>query len=343
MTYTITLDPFDKQFSCEDDETILAAGLRQGFNLRYGCKHGGCGSCKALIVDGEVDQSAASSFALMDFEREQGYALLCSAYPLSDLVIDASDYDEEELLAAAPIEEYQAEVERITILTHDIRGVQLRLVEPTTIAFKAGQYVDLLVPGTTEWRSYSMANQPSRRGDIELMIKLMPSGLFSSYVVDRLKVGECLTLQGPYGNFHLRDTGKPALFIAGGSGMGPILALLRDMAERKDTRPVAYFYGARARRDLFHLDELQEFTQRLPQFRFIPALSEPLPQDEWTGEVGLITEVVQRQVPHLAGMEAYLCGPTAMIDAAIAFLTKGGMNQNDIFYDKFVTKADTGG
>lgn len=343
MAYTITLDPFDKQFTCEDDEPVLAAGLRHGFNLRYGCKHGGCGSCKALIVDGEVDQSAASSFALMDFEREQGYALLCSAYPLSDLVLDVSSYDEDELLAAAPIQEYRAEVERITTLTHDIRGLHIRLVEPTAISFKAGQYVDVLVPGTKEWRSYSMANPPSRANDIELMIKLMPGGLFSSYLVDYLKVGERLTLQGPYGNFYLRDSGRPALFIAGGSGMAPILALLRAMVERHDARAVTYFYGARTRRDLFQIDELHELEQRLPRFRFIPALSEPLPSDDWSGEVGLITDVVKRVVPSFTGMEAYMCGPTAMIDAAIALLTKGRMNESEIFYDKFVTKADTGG
>lgn len=343
MAYTMTLDPFDKQFSCEDDETVLAAGLRQGFNLRYGCKHGGCGSCKALIVEGEVDQADASSFALMDFEREQGYALLCSAYPLSDLVIDVSDYEEEELLAASPIQEYQVEVEQITTLTHDIRGLHLRLVEPATIAFKAGQYVDVLVPGTAEWRSYSMANPPSRRDVLELTIKLMPGGLFSSYIAEHLTPGDRLTLQGPYGNFYLRDRDPPALFIAGGSGMGPILSLLRDMVERSDARPVTYFYGARARRDLFQLDELYAYEQRLPRFRFIPALSEPQADDEWSGEVGLITEVIQRLTSSFAGMEAYMCGPAAMIDAAIALLTKGGMNEGAIFYDKFVTKADTGG
>lgn len=343
MAYTVILDPFNKQFICEDDESVLAAGLRQGFNLRYGCKHGGCGSCKALIVDGEVDQSTASSFALMDFEREQGYALLCSSYPLSDIVIDISDYAEDELLSAAPIQAYQAEVRGITPLTHDIRGLQLRLVEPATISFKAGQYVDLLVPGANEWRSYSMANPPSRSGEIELMIKLMPGGLFSTYVTEQLKVGDRLTLQGPYGNFHLRDTGKPALFIAGGSGMAPILALLCDMAEKQDSRSVTYFYGARARRDLFQLDELQELERQLPHFRFLPALSEPLPDDAWEGERGLITEVVQRHMPDLRNLEAYMCGPTAMIDAALALLTKRGMKESEIFYDKFVTQADTGG
>ncbi|MCS6924540.1 MAG: 2Fe-2S iron-sulfur cluster binding domain-containing protein [Candidatus Binatia bacterium] len=343
MAYTITLEPFAKQFTCNEDETILAAGLRQGFNLRYGCKHGGCGSCKALILEGEVDLTAASSFALMDFEREQGYALLCSAYPLSDVVIDVSEYDEDELLAASPIQTYEAAVEQIIPLTHDIRGLQLRLVAPATLSFKAGQYVDLLVPGTGEWRSYSMANPPSRHDVVELMIKLMPGGVFSTYLSERLRIGDRLTLQGPYGNFYLRDSGRPALFIAGGSGMAPILALLRDMAERHDARPVTYFYGARSRRDLFLLDELSAFAERLPRYRFVPALSEPLPTDAWDGEVGLITEVVKRCIPGLRNMEVYMCGPTAMIDAALTLLTSSGVPERDIFYDKFVTKADTGG
>ncbi|MGH8006381.1 MAG: 2Fe-2S iron-sulfur cluster-binding protein [Candidatus Binatia bacterium] len=190
MSYTITLLPFEKQFTCEENEIILQAGLRQGFNLRYGCKHGGCGSCKALITDGEVDQEEASSFALMDFERAQGYTLLCSSYPVEDITIELSDYDEDELLAASLIQEYQAEVEQVTALTHDIRGIHLRLIEPGVLTFKAGQYVDVLVPGTTEWRSYSMANPPSRCQEIEIMVKLMPGGLFSSYIEEHLQVGD---------------------------------------------------------------------------------------------------------------------------------------------------------
>ena len=229
MSYTITLLPFAKQFSCEEDETILQAALRQGYNLRYGCKHGGCGMCKALIVEGEVDQEGASSFALMDFERQQGFALLCSAYPLSDIAIELWDYEEADLLAASPIQDYQAEVERITVLTHDIRGIHLRLLEPAAINFKAGQYIDLLVPGTNEWRSYSLANPPSHKNTVELMVKLMAGGLFSTYVAEQLQEGERLTLQGPYGNFYLRDTGRAALFIAGGSGMAPMTALIAPL------------------------------------------------------------------------------------------------------------------
>ena len=251
MPYTITLLPFEKQFTCGDNETILQAAIRQGFNLRYGCKHGGCGMCKAQVVEGEVDNTEASSFALLDFEKQQGFSLLCCAYPESDVAIELWDYDEADLVSEVAVGQFEAEVEKVTELTHDIRGIHLRLIEPQRIEFKAGQYIDLLIPGTSEWRSYSMANPPSQRSVIEIMVKLMPGGLFSSYVDQQLKPGEQLTLQGPYGNFYLRDTQCEAVFIAGGSGMAPILSLLRDMAERKDSRPVTYFYGARTRRDLF--------------------------------------------------------------------------------------------
>ena len=210
MSHTITLLPFEKQFTCGDNETILQAAIRQGFNLRYGCKHGGCGMCKAQVVEGEVDNTEASSFALLDFEKQQGLALLCCAYPESDVSIELWDYDEADLISEFAVGQFEAEVEKITELTHDIRGMHLRLIEPQRIEFKAGQYVDLLVPGTNEWRSYSMANPPSRRNEIEIMVKLMPGGLFSTYIEQQLKPGERLSLQGPYGNFHLRDTQREA-------------------------------------------------------------------------------------------------------------------------------------
>jgi propane monooxygenase reductase subunit len=340
MPYTITLSPFEKQFTCNDNEPILQAAIRQGINLRYGCKHGGCGMCKALVIEGDVDNEEASSYALLDFERQQGFSLLCCAYPESDVTVELWDYDETELFSGVAVQQFEAEVERISPLTHDIRGIHLRLLAPATIDFKAGQYVDVLVPGANEWRSYSMANPPSRNTAIEIMVKLMPGGLFSNYVDQQLTPGQRLTLQGPYGSFHLRDTKREAIFIAGGSGMAPILSLLRTMAEQQDARPVTYFYGARARRDLFQLEELYALQQRLPNFHFIPALSESTPADAWDGETGLITDVVKKLVATGAGKEAYMCGPTAMIDAAIVTLTRLGVKETDIFYDKFVTKAD---
>jgi propane monooxygenase reductase subunit len=226
-------------------------------------------------------------------------------------------------------------------LTHDIRGLHLQIIGPATLEFRAGQYVDILVPGTNEWRSYSMANPPSRNTVLEIEIKLMSGGLCSEYVARHLTLGERLIIQGPYGNFYLRDSTREALFIAGGSGMAPILALLRDMAEKQSQRTVTYFYGARAQHDLFHLEELHKLEQQLPHFRFIPALSEPTTDEAWDGATGLITDVVKRFVASGADKEAYMCGPTAMIDAAIAMLTRLGVKETHLFYDKFITKADT--
>jgi propane monooxygenase reductase subunit len=276
----------------------------------------------------------------MDFEREQGMALLCSAYPLGDIAIELSDYEESELEGGAPIEKFLAEVAAIDYLTHDIVGLKLGLVKPAQISFKAGQYVDVLVPGTSETRAYSMANPPSRNTEVELMVKLMAGGLFSEYLRQRVKAGDRMTLEGPYGGFYLRPTERPALLIAGGSGMAPMLSILRDMKERKIARSVTFFYGARAKRDLFQLDELFGFEKSLPSFRFVPALSEPAAQDNWTGATGLITEVVAQEVPDACEREAYLCGPSAMIDAALAVLAQLGVNEDRIYYDKFVTKAD---
>jgi NAD(P)H-flavin reductase len=185
-----------------------------------------------------------------------------------------------------------------------------------------------------------MANPPSRSHEIELMVKLMANGLFSEYLRGQLKVGDRLTLKGPYGSFYLRPTARPALLIAGGSGMAPMLSILREMAEQRDPRSVMFFYGARAKRDLFQLEELFGLEKLLPGFRFIPALSEPTAQDDWTGATGLITEVVAREVEDASSMEVYLCGPSAMIDSALVVLAQLGVNEDRIYYDKFVTKAD---
>jgi len=340
--YNITLMPFSRRFVCRDNETILAAALRQGINLRYGCRQGGCGTCKALAVAGDLDQSDASTFALMDFERDQGYALLCSAYPLSDVTLELADYDLSELdEAVGQIREYQAVVRDVAFVTHDIVDVQLALVEPASMNFTAGQYVEGLVPQTNEWRAYSMANPPSQSGVLEFLVKLIPDGLASSYVGNKLKLGEHVTISGPYGRFHLRKEPRPALFVAGGAGLAPILSILREMAETRDPRPSIFFYGARRRRDLFFLDELYGFENRLPDFRFVPALSETAPDDEWEGETGLITDVVARKVPDASGWQSYLCGSGPMIDAALPVLERSGIGLRNCFYDKFLSRAES--
>ena len=335
MSCQVTLEPFGISFECGEDETILAAALRQGIGLRYGCKHGACGSCKAQIASGDVDVEEASDFALMEFEREAGVALLCSAYPLEDVVIELEHYEEAELTAARPIQEFESRVELVTPISRDIWRLLLNIDAPP-FEFDAGQFVEINVTGTDEWRAYSMANSPSRGDQIELLIKQIPDGIFSNFMVETLSVGDPLRIRGPYGQFKVADGFAPIVMVAGGSGMAPILSMLRQLSEVRSEREVTFYYGARTREDLICEEAIAAAAEGLKAFNYVPALSD----DGWSGEEGLITEVINRRSDNLRGAEAYLCGPPPMIDAAAEVLKDHGMFGTRIRFDKFV---NTGG
>ncbi len=221
-------------------------------------------------------------------------------------------------------------------VTHDMRHLVLRLVEPAEVKFFPGQYMDIAVPGTDQVRSFSMANTSSRDGLLEFVIKVYPDGLFSHFLDTRLQPGDRLELTGPFGVFTLREGEEDLVFIGGGAGMAPILSLLRSMAERGIRRKATFFYGARGRRDLCFEDELRAIAARLPDFEYIPALS----HEDWDGETGLITDVVKRLAGDLAGAHAYVCGPPPMVEAAIPLLRTLGVQEKRIYYDKFTTTGE---
>jgi propane monooxygenase reductase component len=228
-------------------------------------------------------------------------------------------------------------------VTHDMRHLVVRLVEPTALRFFPGQYVDFTVPGEDATRSFSMANTSSLdSAQLEFVIKIYPDGLFSRFLDSDVSVGDRLEITGPFGVFTLRDRPDADLvFVGGGAGMAPVLSLLRSMAERGIERKATYYYGARRRRDLCFEQELRELEKALPNFRYVPALSEPDEADEWDGEVGLITDVVRRHEGDLAGADAYVCGPPPMVEAALELLPALGVDDKRIFYDKFTTTGDT--
>jgi propane monooxygenase reductase subunit len=205
------------------------------------------------------------------------------------------------------------------------------------LRFNAGQYASIRIPDSEEYRAYSMANTPRITDQLEFIIKIFPGGLFSSLLDGGFTIGEEVEIKGPYGVFMLREKEPTDIIcIGGGSGMAPLWSLLNDMAERSINRKATYFYGARTRKDLFYLDHLRELEDRLPGFRFIPALSLATEEDAWDGETGLITEVLDRHLDeHQVTTQAYLCGPPPMIDAAIPVLIRKGISEERIFYDKF--------
>jgi propane monooxygenase reductase subunit len=339
-THTVRFEPVGIEIEADEDETVLNAAFRQGIMLMHGCKEGQCSACKSFLLDGEVDLDKYSTFALPDFEEAEGWTLLCRAHAYSDLEVELVNYDEEILHGGSPPRTVSTTVSAVTPLTRDIRLLRLKVQDDEPFVFKPGQYVDIRIPDDPdEHRSFSMANTTSVPDELEFMIKLYPGGRFSGLLQDEhVSVGDGLDVTGPYGVFTLRSSSpRRLLFIGGGAGMAPILCLLRSMAELGVERRATYYYGARTPADLFHLAELEELGRRLPAFTFVPALSEAGDGDGWSGEAGLITDVVDRLEEDLAEVDAYLCGPPPMVDAAIALLEAKGVPEEHIYFDKFTT------
>jgi propane monooxygenase reductase subunit len=339
-THTIRFEPVGIEIEADEDETVLNAAFRQGLTLMHGCKEGQCSACKSFLLDGEVDLDKYSTFALPEFEEAEGWTLLCRAHAYSDLEVELVNYDEEAMHGGTPPRTVQTSVTAVAPLTHDIRLLRLKVDDDEPFSYRPGQYVDIRIPDhEDEHRSFSMANTTSAPDELEFMIKLYPDGRFSGLLQeDRLKEGDALEVTGPYGVFTLRSSSpRRLLFIGGGAGMAPILCLLRSMAEAGVERPATFYYGARSATDLFHVEELEELGRELHDFSFVPALSEADAEDDWSGETGLITEVVERLEDDLTDVDAYLCGPPPMVDAAIALLESKGVPEAHIYFDKFTT------
>jgi propane monooxygenase reductase component len=332
--HTVRFEPVGLEIEVDEDETILNAAFRQGLMLMHGCKEGQCSACKSFLLDGDVDLDRYSTFALPDFEEAEGWTLLCRAHAYSDLEIELINYDEEILHGGTPPRTVQTRVEAVDELTRDIRRLRLKVLDDEPFEFKPGQYVDIGIPGGDgHHRSFSMAN--TEPGELEFMIKLYPGGRFSGLLADgSIKPGDELPVTGPYGVFTLRSSSpRRLLFIGGGAGMAPIVSLLRSLRETGADREATYYYGARTESDLFHLDELGELPAT-----FVPALSED--SNGWKGETGLITDVVDRLEGDCSEVDAYVCGPPPMVEAAIALLEARGVPEAHIYFDKFTTTAD---
>jgi propane monooxygenase reductase subunit len=343
--HVVRFEPVGIEIEVDETQTVLRAAAEQGLMLMHGCKEGQCAACKSFVLDGDdIELDRYSTFALPDFEREEGFTLLCRAHVYEDVRIELLNYDEEMIRSGHPIQRAVAEVVSKDPVTHDMRHLVLQLIEPEKVAYFPGQYFDITVPGTDESRSFSVAGTPttdSRR--LEFVIRVYPDGLFSTFLDRELSVGDRVEVVGPFGVFTLREGRESDLvFVGGGAGMAPILSVLRALAERGSTRKATYYYGARRKRDLCFEKELLALAEVLPNFHFVPALSEPDADDgEWDGEVGLITDVVKRHESDLAAADSYVCGPPPMVEAAMEVLASLGAPDKHVYYDKFTTTGST--
>jgi len=337
-SHTVSLVPSGRTFDVIGDEPILVAALREHISLPYGCRMGTCRTCRGKIIEGSVDHADSHLAYLTEEQRAQGYALLCRARPLADVTIEI-----EELPPLPQPQTAQALLKRTKMVGENVMWVNLRLPLHLNLRFAAGQYVDIMLADGTR-RSYSIANAPKLEGaiDLELHIRHIPGGKFT----DPLFAGEIKTrtmfdFEGPLGTFYLRDSGKPAVLLASGTGYAPIRSILLDALAKGDSRSFTLYWGDRLLNDLYALDEVRDLAAAHENLTVIPVLSRGASELGWMGRTGYVQDAVLQDLPDLSGHEVYACGSPAMIDAARArFTEQSGLPPENFFADSFVTEAE---
>lgn len=294
---------------------------------------GTCGLCKVKVLEGAGAILPTEEPYLSPQERTANVRLSCQVKVKNNLRIQIP----RELFS---IREYVTRCTKIEDLTHDIKLFRFQLIEPATIDYVAGQYVQLLTPVYEKspvevYRAYSIASDPAQKGIIDLIIRLVPNGICTTYCFNHLKEGDEMKLNGPYGSFHLSDTDAPIIFIAGGSGMAPIKCILHHMKNTQNQREAVYYFGANVVKEMFMVEDMRRFESELANFRFVPVIAKPAEGETWSGQTGLVTQAVQRDMKNASLYEAYLCGSPGMIDASIKVLNELGVTNDRVFFDKF--------
>jgi len=344
MSLTVTLKPAERSFTVERDERILAAAIRQGIGLPYGCRDGACGSCKSRLLEGRVIHGAHQQKALSADEEAAGFILTCCATPQSDCVVEARSVPGS---GDFPILKLPSRVLSIDKPCADVAVLKLQLPANQNLQYRAGQYVEFILRDGAR-RSYSMANAPHLLGTppaIELHIRHMPGGKFTDHVFGAMKEKDILRVEGPFGSFFLREASdKPLVLLASGTGFAPIKALIEHMEFKGITRPAVLYWGCRSKADLYLHEWAEAAAARLPQLHYVPVLSEPKPEDGWTGRTGFVHQAVMADLPDLSGHQGYACGAPVMVESAERdFTAHCGLPGDEFFADSFTSAADQAG
>ena len=332
MAYQVTVQPSGHTFSVESSESVLDAALRQGIILPYGCRNGACGSCMGTVTAGSVDYPKGPPAALTATDTAQQQALFCQARPASDLNIQIREVD-----AARDIEvrTLPCRVNKLEHLAHDVIRIYLKIPDTERLQFLAGQYIDVLLKDHAP-RAFSIANAPHDDNFIELHIRNVSGGYFSDRVFNQMQEKAMLRFKGPLGTFFLReDTDRPAILIGGGTGFAPLKGMLEHAFHTGLEKPLHLYWGVRAKRDLY-LEELPaRWLQDHTNFSYTPVLSEPVPEDNWTGATGFVTDTVIRDYPDLSGHDIYMSGPPVMVEAGHKLFMQHGLDVSRFFSDAF--------
>jgi CDP-4-dehydro-6-deoxyglucose reductase, E3 len=341
----VTLVPGNHAFECSAEEPILTAALRAGFLIPYGCKNGACGSCKGRIIDGEVTLGNYQATTLPELERTQGKTLFCVARPMGDVTVEARDVRKagDVVLKTLP-----CRIEHLDRVIDDVTIMRFKLPANERLQFQAGQYIEFLLRDGKR-RSFSMANAPHDDALIELHIRHTPGGLFTDRVFGvtepAMKVRDILRIEGPHGSFFLREeSDKPIIMVASGTGFAPIKAIIEHMLYTGNTRPVTLYWGGRRPKDLYMDNLARAWAEKYPeQFKYVPVVSDALPEDAWTGRTGFVHRAVMTDFSDLSAHQVYACGAPIVVDSARAqFVAERGLSDDDFFADSFVLAATTG-
>ncbi len=342
MSFQITVEPSGRTFSADSSETLLAAGIRQGIGLPYGCKDGACGSCKCKKISGTVVHREHQAKALSADEEAQGLILTCCSTAQSDLVLESRQVTE---AGSFPIKKMPVRVVSLEKKSHDVMSIIMQLPATDVMQFHAGQYVEFLLRDGSR-RSYSMGNAPHTLDPaapkVELHIRHMPGGKFTDVVFSTMKEKDILRIEGPYGSFYLReDSQAPMILLASGTGFAPIKALIEHMLHKGITRPATLYWGGRRPSDLYMNDWVEEHVKAMPNLTYVPVVSDALAEDAWLGRTGFVHQAVLQDHPDLSGFQVYACGAPIVVDSARSdYLGKAGLPEEAFFADSFTTEAD---
>jgi CDP-4-dehydro-6-deoxyglucose reductase len=331
--FQVTIAGNGKTFVVREGENILVAALRQGVMLPYSCKNGTCGSCKGLLESGDVHYPFHPPLALEKSDLADGYALMCQAEPIEDITIRVREI---EAVRDIQVRMLPARVVEKTRLADNVMRLQLKLPAAQRLQFLAGQYVDVLLSGGKR-RAFSIASCPSLENEIELHIRHVEGGDFTGYVFDELKERDILRLEGPQGNFFVRndEPERPMIMMGGGTGFAPLKSMIENLLEQGDRRTIQLYWGARTRAELY-LDELPEkWAREHEHIHYRKAISEPGGTEIGADFQGLVHEAVIADHADLSGFDVYMSGPPAMIESAKHEFLRHGVPEDRLFYDSF--------
>lgn len=339
MSYRVRIQPSGHEFTVAEGETLLDAALHQGFAFPYGCRNGTCGSCKGAVTEGRFRYAGGERPpGLEEDEAAAGIALFCQAIPESDMTIEVREVAAEQDIQ---VKNLPCRAERLQQVAHDVMLIQLKLPASERLQFLAGQYIEILLKDGRR-RAFSIANAPHADDLLELHIRHVDGGDFTDHVFAEMTAKSLLRVEGPFGSFYLReDSERPILLMGGGTGFAPLKGILEHAFYIETQRPIHLFWGVRAQRDLY-MDELpRRWAEQHPNFRYTPVLSEPMDQDQWQGETGMVVESVVRHYPDLSSCDAYVAGPPGMCNAARDTFLAHGLAEEHMFSDAFEYASDS--